>query len=68
MTLTIADDDGAPAVTLALADTAINENGGATTVTAALSHPSSAETTVTVTAGLGLLHGGRRRDHRDRGG
>ena len=53
VTLTIADDDAAPAVTLAVADSSISENGGATTVTAALSHASSAETTVTVTAVAG---------------
>ena len=49
-TLTIADDDTAPAVTLALAAISVPENGGSTTVTATLSHPSSAVTTVTVTA------------------
>ena len=49
-TLTIADDDTAPAVTLALAAISVPENGGSTTVTATLSHPSSAATTVTVTA------------------
>ena len=49
-TLTITDDDAAPGVVLALADDSIAENGGSTTVTATLSHPSSAATTVTVTA------------------
>ena len=54
VTLTIVDDDAAPAVTLAVADAAIAENGGATTVTATLSHASSAATTVTVTAAAGF--------------
>ncbi len=48
VTLTIEDDEAAPGVTLALADSAINENGGTTTVTATLSHASSAATTITV--------------------
>ena len=47
-TLTLRDDDAPPTVTLDVADPRISENGGATTVTAALSHPSSAATTVTV--------------------
>ena len=51
---TIEDDDAAPDVTLALADTAIVEDGGATTASATLSHPSSAATTVTVTAVAGF--------------
>ncbi len=46
---TIADDDGAPSVTLALSSSSISENGGVATVTATLSHPSSVATTVTVT-------------------
>ena len=46
---TITDDDAAPTVTLALADDSIPENGGATTVSATLSHPSSADTTITIT-------------------
>ena len=50
VTLTIEDDDAAPAVTLVVADSAISENGGTTTVTATLSHASSAATTITVTA------------------
>ena len=53
VTLTIADDDDAPAVTLAVVDSSISENGGSTTVTAALSHPSSADTAITVTASAG---------------
>ena len=50
VTLTIEDDEAAPTVSLAVADTAIAENGGTTTVTAKLSHASSAATTITVTA------------------
>ena len=57
-TLTIADDDAAPAATLAVADSAIAENGGTTTVTATLSHPSSAATTVTVTGVTGFYTAG----------
>ena len=52
-TLTITDDDDAPAVTLAVVDSSISENGGSTTVTAALSHPSSADTAITVTVAAG---------------
>ena len=52
--LTIVDDDAAPGVTLTVADTSIPENGGSTTVSAKLSHPSSAATTVTVTAVTGV--------------
>ena len=48
VTLTIPDDDAAPTVTLALSASAIGENGGISTVTATLSHPSSAATTITV--------------------
>ena len=47
---TITDDDAAPTVTLALADDSISENGGSTTVSATLSHPSSAATTITIEA------------------
>ena len=49
-TLTITDDDDAPTVKLALASSSIpRKRGGSTTVSATLSHPSSAATTVTVT-------------------
>ena len=48
VTVTIDDDDDAPTVTLALSPTSISEDGGQTTVTATLDHPSSEETTVTV--------------------
>ena len=48
--VTTTDDDGAPGVTLTLDPASIPENGGVSTVTAALSHPSSEDTTVTVTA------------------
>ena len=53
-TLTIADDDGAPTVALALGSSSIAENGGSTTVTATLNRVSSAATTITVTAVSGL--------------
>ena len=46
--LPITDDDAKPTVTLALSDTSIAEDGGVTTVTASLSHPSSVATRVTV--------------------
>ena len=49
VTLTIPDDDGPPDVTLALSPASVAENGGVSTVSATLSHPSSAATTVTVT-------------------
>ena len=48
--VTTTDDDDAPGVTLALAPASVTEDGGVSTVTATLSHPSSAATTVTVTA------------------
>ena len=50
-TLTITDDDDAPTVTLSLSDSTIDESGSGNvaTVSATLSHPSSAATTVTVT-------------------
>ena len=47
-TLTLTDDDAAPGVTLSVASSSIPE-GGSTTVSATLTHPSSAATTVTVT-------------------
>ena len=47
---TITDDDDAPTVTLVLTPPSISENGGKSTVTATLDHPSSAATTVTVSA------------------
>ena len=49
VTLTITDDDGPPDVTLALSPASVTENGGVSTVSATLSHPSSEATTVTVT-------------------
>ena len=49
VTLTVADDDAAPAVSLLLSHPQIVENGGETTVTARLDHPASVATTVTVT-------------------
>ena len=46
--LTITDDDDAPTVTLHLSSTSIGEDGESSTVTATLNHPSSEETTVTI--------------------
>ena len=51
--VTTDDDDGPPGVMLALAPASIPENGGVATVTARLSHPSGAATTLTVTASAG---------------
>ena len=48
--VTTADDDDAPEVVLSLKPTSITENGGISKVTAVLSRPSSAATTVTVAA------------------
>ncbi len=48
--LTITDEEPPPAVTLVLSREAIDENGGAATVRATLSHPSSHDTSVTVEA------------------
>ncbi len=50
VTLTIVDDDAAPAVTLKLTPGSIGENRGVSTVTASLDRASSAVTTVTVSA------------------
>ena len=52
VTLTIADDEVTPAATLMLSPQTISENGAgnASTVTAMLSHPSSALTTLTISA------------------
>ena len=48
--LTIEDDDPAPTVTLVLSPAQIREDGKVSTVTATLSHPSIADTTVPVSA------------------
>ena len=48
VTLTLEDDDAAPTVTLSLSSASIGEDGGVSTVTASLDHPSGAETRVTV--------------------
>ncbi len=48
VTLTITDDDDAPSVQLTLSPSSISENGGVSTVTATLAHPSSEATTITV--------------------
>ena len=53
-TLTITDDDAAPGATLSLDPSSVSENGGISTVTATLSHPSSEPSTVTVTAVSGV--------------
>ncbi len=50
VTLTIQDDDALPTATLNLSSSSISENGGSTTVTASLSHPSSEQTRITVAA------------------
>ena len=47
-TLTITDDEAAPTVTLTSNPASISENGAVSTVTATLSHKSSAITTITV--------------------
>ena len=47
-TLTITDDDPTPTASLSLSSTSIAENGGSSTVTAALDRPSGASTTLTV--------------------
>ena len=48
MDLTLTDDDDAPDVRLSLSPSTISENGGVSTVSATLTHPSSAATTITV--------------------
>ena len=48
--VTTTDDDDAPTVTLVLTPSSISENGEVSTITATLSHPSSAITTITVSA------------------
>ena len=48
--VTTEDDDDAPTVTLVLTPAVVPEAGGVSTVTATLSHPSIAATTVTVSA------------------
>ena len=49
-TLLIEDDERSPTVTLELSGTQIDEDGGQSTLTVKLNHPSSEETEVTVTA------------------
>ena len=53
VTLTIEDDEEAPTATLILTPDSIDEDGGSSTVTAELSHPSSEDTTLTVSAAVG---------------
>ncbi len=55
-TLMLTDDDAAPTVALSVTPSSVSENGGAATVTAALSRPSSEPTTVTVTAAMGAAY------------
>ena len=54
VTLTITDDEGEPTVMLILTPDSIDENSGSSTVTATLSHASSEETTLTVSAAAGV--------------
>ena len=49
-TVTIEDNDDMPQVMLVLTPASIPENGGSSTVTATLDHPSSEETVVTISA------------------
>ena len=58
VTLTITDDEAAPTVVLSLNPASVSENGGESTVTAVLSHPSSEPTTVTVTGVAGAYTAG----------
>ncbi len=53
VTVTIGNDDPDPRVTLVLTPDSISENGGSSRVKAMLSHPSSAATTVEVSAAPG---------------
>ena len=68
-TLTITDDEEAPAVALVLDPASISEDGGESRVKATLTGPSSERVTVSVSAAPGLPGGGRRlragRDHPD---
>ena len=48
--VTTTDDEDVPTVTLVLTPSSISENGEVSTITATLSHPSSAITTITVSA------------------
>ena len=52
-TLTLRDDDDPPTPTLVLSPSSILESGGVATVTAILSHPSGAPTTITVSSAAG---------------
>ncbi len=51
--VTLADNDVAPTVTLVLAPASISEDGGSSTVTASLDHPSSEATTIAVASAPG---------------
>ena len=56
--VTTTDDDVAPGVTLSLTPASVSEMGGVATVTARLSHPSGAATTVTVASVSGVFTAG----------
>ena len=58
VTLTLTDDEAAPGATLSLNPASVTENGGSSTVSATLSHPSSQPSTVTVTAVPGAYAAG----------
>ena len=58
VTLTIEDDEDPPVLSLVLTPESISENGGTSTVTARLSHPSSEAVTVTPTVQDRLQHEG----------
>ena len=53
VSVAISDNDPVPQVSLALTPASIPENGGTSTVTATLDRPSSADTTITVSAAAG---------------
>ena len=67
-TLTITDDDDAPTVKLALASSSIPENGGTTTGERDAVAPVERGDDGDGDGGVGLLHGGFGRGHRNRGG
>ena len=52
-TITLTDDEATPQVTLVLDPASIGEDGGESTVTATLDHPSSEDTTIEVSASPG---------------
>ena len=54
LTLALPDDEALPKAALVLTPPSVTENGGVSTVTATLSHPSSEAVTVTVSASPGV--------------